>query len=109
VVLSTVDSPETAGTIARALVEEKMAACVNIVPGLRSIYRWEGAVCDESELLLIIKTTEQCFESVRRRIRALHPYQLPESIAIPVVAGDQEYLGWVSSSVAPTQSRKKPA
>ena len=104
VILSTVDSMGTASKIARALVEGKEAACVNIVPGIRSIYRWEGKVCDDSELLLMIKTTEARFEAVRRRIRALHPYQLPESIAIPIIAGDQEYLAWLSSNVAGMQS-----
>ena len=100
VILSTADSMETASKIARALVEGKEAACVNIVPGIRSIYRWDGKVCDDSELLLIIKTTEARFEAVRRRIRTLHPYQLPESIAIPIIAGDKEYLAWLSSNVA---------
>jgi periplasmic divalent cation tolerance protein len=108
VILSTVDSMETASKIARALVEGKEAACVNIVPGIRSIYRWEGKVCDDSELLLIIKTTEARFEAVRRRIRALHPYQLPESIAIPIIAGDQEYLAWLSSNVAGMPSDDPP-
>jgi periplasmic divalent cation tolerance protein len=98
--LSTVDSMETAGRIARVLVEEKEAACVNIVPGIRSIYRWEGNVCDDNELLLIIKTTGARFEAVRRRVRSLHPYQLPESIAVPIVAGDTEYLAWLRANVA---------
>jgi periplasmic divalent cation tolerance protein len=102
VMLSTVNSMKTAAKIARVLVEERQAACVNIVPGIRSIYRWEGKVCDEMELLLIIKTTQARFEAARQRIRSLHPYQLPESIALPIVAGDQEYLAWLSANVGET-------
>ncbi len=101
VVLSTADSMETASRIARSLVEDGEAACVNIVPGVRSIYRWQGKVCDDGELLMVIKTTEARFEAVRSQIRALHPYELPEAIALPIIAGDEEYLRWLSSSVAP--------
>ena len=106
VVFSTADSVETAAKIARALVEQKEAACVNIISGIRSIYRWEGTVCDESELLMIIKTTRASFEQVRRRIRALHTYQVPESIAVPVVAGDEDYLAWLRSNVEQTPPRE---
>ena len=87
---------ETASRIARALVEEGAAACVNIVPGIRSIYRWQGKLCDDGELLLVIKTTEARFEEVRLQIRALHTYELPEVIAVPITAGDAQYLGWLS-------------
>jgi len=96
IVLSTADSMETASRIARALVEEGAAACVNIVPGIRSIYRWQGKLCDDGELLLVIKTTEARFEEVRLQIRALHTYELPEVIAVPITAGDAQYLGWLS-------------
>jgi periplasmic divalent cation tolerance protein len=100
VILSTADSIETASRIARILIENGDAACVNILPGLRSIYRWQGKVCDDSELLMVIKTTEAHFEAVRLQIRALHPYELPEAIALPIIAGDEEYLRWISASVA---------
>ncbi len=99
VVLSTADSMETAFNIARALTEEGKAACVNILPGVRSIYRWKGKPCDDAEFLMVIKTTEACFEAVRSRIRALHSYELPEVIALPILTGDAEYLRWLSGNV----------
>ncbi len=95
VILSTTDSPELAQKIAAALVEAGEAACVSIVPGIRSVYRWKGTLCDEGELLLLIKTTSSCFESVRSTIRRLHTYQVPEIIALPVGDGDAEYLHWL--------------
>jgi periplasmic divalent cation tolerance protein len=96
VVLTTTDSPELAQQIATALVEAGEAACVNIVPGIRSIYRWEGQLYDEGELLLVIKSRAERFEEVRSRIRQLHSYQVPEVIALPITAGDPDYLGWLS-------------
>jgi periplasmic divalent cation tolerance protein len=94
-VLTTTESEELAQTIARALVESREAACVNIVPAIRSIYRWEGKVCDERELLLIIKSSEEQFEAIRARIRALHTYQVPEILSLPIRAGDPDYLRWL--------------
>ena len=94
-VLTTTDSEELAQTIARALVESREAACVNIIPAIRSIYRWEGKVCDERELLLVIKSSEERFEAIRTRIRALHTYQVPEIISLPILAGDPDYLRWL--------------
>jgi periplasmic divalent cation tolerance protein len=96
-VLSTTDTAEMAQKIASALVEANEAACVNIVPGIRSIYRWDGKVCDEGEYLLLIKSSVQKFEAIRSRIRLLHTYQLPEVIAIPITAGDPAYLEWLNS------------
>jgi len=95
-ILNTTDTLELARKIASALVEAKEAACVNIVPGIQSIYRWEGKVCDETEFLLLIKSTADKFESVRSRIRALHTYQVPELIALPITAGDPDYLAWLN-------------
>lgn len=86
---------DTAQRIARALVEQRLAACVNIVPGLRSIYRWKDAVQDEAECLLLIKTRESRVNALTESIRALHPYELPEVIAVPVVAGLAPYLDWI--------------
>lgn len=100
VVLTTVADAELGRRIAAALVEAGEAACVNIIPGIRSIYRWEGKVCDEGEFLLVIKTVAERFEAVRSRIRDLHSYEVPEIIAIPVRAGDPAYLGWLSSQVS---------
>ncbi len=97
VVLVTTPSPERAAEIARALVEERLAACGNVVPGLRSIYRWEGKVQDDAEALLVLKTTRARFEALRDRVLALHPYQVPEVIALPVEAGSVRYLAWIQA------------
>ncbi len=94
-VLTTADSEELARSLASALVEAGLAACVNLVPGIRSVYRWEGQLCDEGEWLLFIKTVEEKFEAVRTRIRQLHSYQIPDVIAIPITAGDPDYLRWL--------------
>jgi periplasmic divalent cation tolerance protein len=98
-VLSTTDTIELARKIASALVQANEAACVNIVPGIRSIYRWEGKLCDEGEFLLLIKSTAERFEAIRSRIRLLHTYQVPEVVAVPITAGDPAYLEWLRSSL----------
>jgi periplasmic divalent cation tolerance protein len=100
VIFSTTDSEELARSIASALVANREAACVNILQGVTSIYRWEGNLCDSREWLLLIKTPSEQFDAVRNRIRAMHSYQLPEVIAIPIVAGDPEYLRWINSEGA---------
>ena len=95
-ILTTADSDALAERIAISLVESGDAACVSIVAGLRSIYRWEGKVCNEKELLLI-KSTAERFESVRAHVRRLHSYEVPEVIALPVSAIDADYLQWLQS------------
>ncbi|MGQ9511353.1 MAG: divalent-cation tolerance protein CutA [Thermaceae bacterium] len=95
VVLITVPTEEKAKEIARALVEENLAACVNIVPGLTSIYRWKGEVVEDKELLLLVKTTTHRFPALRERVLALHPYTVPEIIALPIVEGHKDYLDWL--------------
>jgi periplasmic divalent cation tolerance protein len=97
-VMSTTDTIELAQKIASALVQANEAACVNIIPGMRSIYRWEGKVCDESEFLLLIKSTSEKFDAVNSRIHQLHTYQVPEVIAVPITAGDSGYLAWLRSN-----------
>ncbi len=97
VVLVTTPTPERAAEIARALVDERLAACGNVVPGLRSIYRWEGKVQDEAEALLVLKTTRARFDALRERILALHPYQVPEVIALAIEAGSAPYLAWIAA------------
>lgn len=82
-------------TIARTLVEEGLAACVNLIPAVRSIYRWKGEVCDDGEALAVIKTTGARFEALCARIVELHPYECPEVIAFPVTHGHPDYLAWV--------------
>lgn len=99
IVLSTAGSEEEARRIARHLVEEQLAACVNIVPQIESIYRWQGKVESSQEWLLMIKTTSERFASVRDAIRALHSYELPECIAISVEDGSAAYLEWIGQSV----------
>lgn len=89
---------DSAQRIARALVEAGLVACVNILPGLRSIYRWKGEVQDDIEFLLLAKTAESRVAAVAESIRKLHPYELPEVIAVPVVAGLAPYLDWVRDS-----------
>jgi len=101
VVLSAVGAPPDAQRIARALVEERVAACVNIVPGITSIYRWKGAVEQEAELLLVIKTTGERVEQLKARLLQLHPYELPEVVVIPIGGGHGAYLEWIAQQVQP--------
>lgn len=93
--------PDTATELARCLVEERLAACVNVVPGLRSIYRWKGAVQDDPETLLVIKTQEARLADLTERVVALHPHDTPELLALEPVAGLPAYLAWVGAETAP--------
>jgi len=99
VVLITAGSQEEANRIADALVTELLAACVNVIPGVTSVYRWEGEVRRDGEWLLVAKSTREAFEDLLRCVRALHSYDLPEIIALPVVAGSEAYLHWVAGEV----------
>ena len=96
VVLVTAPTAEGAAEIARAVVEEKLAACGNVIPAIRSIYRWEGKVQDDAEALLVLKTERKRFRELCDRIVALHPYDVPEVLALPVEAGSDRYLDWLS-------------
>ncbi|MBX3467524.1 MAG: divalent-cation tolerance protein CutA [Planctomycetes bacterium] len=100
VVLSTAPDDEVAARVARALVEGGLAACVNIVPGVRSIYRWEGKVCDDQERLLVIKTRAARQDDVVAAIKHNHPYTCPEAIALPIIGGAPAYLAWVQETTA---------
>jgi periplasmic divalent cation tolerance protein len=95
VVLVTAPDVPVAEGLARSLVEERLAACVNLVPGIRSFYRWEGAVQDDSEILLIVKTRADRLEALASRVRELHPYELPEVLGLPVAGGGPDYLEWI--------------
>jgi periplasmic divalent cation tolerance protein len=97
VVLVTAPDADKAAAIARALVEERLAACGNVLPAIRSIYRWEGKVNDDAEALLVLKTTRARFPALRDRVLALHSYQVPEVLALPVEAGSDAYLAWVAA------------
>jgi periplasmic divalent cation tolerance protein len=99
IVLTTASSEEEAGKIGRYLVEHKLSACVNIIPRVESIYRWQGKVESAQEWLLVIKTTAERFPAVRDAIRELHSYDLPECIAFSVEDGSLPYLKWLEESV----------
>jgi periplasmic divalent cation tolerance protein len=98
VVLSTCSSIEEGERLARALVEAGLAACVNVVPSIRSIYRWKGAIEDSQEVLLILKSSRALFEPLRRELEKLHSYEVPEVLALPVVDGAPNYLAWLGES-----------
>jgi periplasmic divalent cation tolerance protein len=99
-VLTTASSPEESKKIARALVESRLAACVNIIPKIESVYRWEGKVEEAQEYLLLIKTTQEAFPRLREMIQQLHSYDIPECIALSVEEGSQAYLKWIDASVS---------
>ena len=99
IVLTTCPDADLAHRIATTLVEEKLAACVNQIAGVRSTYRWNGILQDEQEVMLIIKTTTEQLATVESRIKTLHSYEVPEFIAIPVCAGSHAYLEWVRQNV----------
>jgi periplasmic divalent cation tolerance protein len=99
IVLCTVPDDATARQIASTLVAEQLAACVNIIPGITSVYRWKGAIETATELLLIIKTTAAVYTRLQDRIRALHPYELPEVIAVTLDHGLPDYLAWIKTSL----------
>ncbi len=98
-VFCTFPDAEQASAAASALVEESLAACVNIIPGLRSIYRWQGKVHDDAEVMTIIKTSEARFPALEERLAALHPYDCPEILGLDVSAGHAPYLRWVADMV----------
>jgi len=100
VVLSTAGSTEQAETIARALVERRLAACVQVVPEACSTFRWEGEVRTESEAVLWIKTRAALASAVGRAIRELHTYEVPEIVVLPIEGGDPEYLAWIAAESA---------
>lgn len=95
VVLVTASSADEAARLAHALVDEKLAACVNVIEGLRSIYRWQGQVEDAAEVLLVIKTGRHLLNALVERVRALHSYTMPEVIALPITGGSGPYLEWL--------------
>lgn len=97
--LVTIDDPEQAARIAQRLVDAKLAACVNILPEIRSIYSWNGETCDEIEKLLIIKTRRSLFPDILKTVRELHPYEVPEVVSLNIDEGLPEYLRWIDESV----------
>lgn len=101
VVLITCPTRRVAERLAQALVRQRAAACVNLLPGLQSVFRWEGKIDHAREVLLLIKTTPARVARLTRLVRSLHPYEVPEVIALPVTAGSAPYLRWVKASVSP--------
>jgi periplasmic divalent cation tolerance protein len=94
-ILVTCSSSEEAETIGNLLVAKRLAACVNVIPEIRSIFFWEGKISKEKEVLLIAKTRRELFDSVEKEVKRVHSYDLPEIIALPVVTGSKEYLEWI--------------
>lgn len=99
VALITAANEEEAGRIAKALVSEKLAACVNIITSIRSIYAWKGEICDDREVMLIAKTSAGKFPALAERVKSLHSYEVPEIIAIPVMEGSAAYLAWMDEAL----------
>jgi len=99
VVVTTVGNEEQANLIAREIIARRQAACVNILPGVRSIYRWKGKICKDGELMLIVKTLDRELEGVTATIRELHSYELPEILSFQVARGEANFLAWIASSV----------
>jgi periplasmic divalent cation tolerance protein len=99
VALTTAPSADKAAEIARVLVTEGLAACVNVVPAVRSIYAWKGEVVEDAEALCVVKTRADRVEALRQRLVALHPYEVPELVVLDVDAGHEPYLSWVEASV----------
>jgi periplasmic divalent cation tolerance protein len=95
VVFVTCASEKEGEEIAQALVQEKLAACVNIVPGLKSVFHWKGKISAEEEVLLMIKTKDELFEKLKKRVIDLHSYEVPEVIALGILAGNEKYLDWL--------------
>jgi periplasmic divalent cation tolerance protein len=100
-VFSTFPDVETAARAVRVLVEERLIACGNLLPGVRSLYRWEGKVADESEVAVLMKTRKQDWTALMSRLHELHPYQTPECIAIRIAAGAPKYMAWLEEALAP--------
>ena len=101
VIFVTAGSAEEAGRIGRALVEERLVACANVVPAVRSIYRWEGRIADEAECLLILKTRSERFADVEARVRSLHSYRVPEIVALDATQVSTPYLEWLLRETLP--------
>jgi len=95
-VFTTLPSAEKAAELGKVLVEERLAACANLIPAVRSIYRWQGKLQDENEVLMLLKTRAENLERLKLRILELHPYEVPEVLAVPVEAGYQPYLEWLA-------------
>ena len=102
VVLTTVASEDEAVRLVRALLDRRIIACGTLLPGARSLYRWQGTTADEREVVVMLKTRSGCIEGLRRAFAELHPYKVPELLAVPVTGGLERYLGWINSETSLT-------
>jgi len=107
IILNTCPDKESAIRVANFLVENRLAACVNIVPGLTSVYHWQGQIESGEECLLLIKSTRSAYDAVESAIRRIHPYELPEVIAVPLTTGFNGYFAWISSNIVLPQNLQK--
>ena len=107
IALNTCDSTEIATLIANTLVSKKLAACVNIVKGIQSVYQWQGEIKHDDEILLIIKTRQSLFSQVEHTIQEQHNYELPEIIAVPISSGETNYLNWIQSATLATEQNNE--
>ena len=107
VIMTSVGTQQQAVEISEELVERRLATCVNIIPCLRSIYRWKGKICEDSEYLLLIKSPTRLFDEVSEEIRALHSYELPEILGLPVEKSEQAFHDWVLSMVRAPESSEE--
>ena len=98
IILCTINSIENAETIANNLVQDRLAACINIIPQIQSVYFWNGKIQNDEEFLLLIKTKKNLFNSVKEGITKLHPYEIPEIISIDITDGNQNYLTWIENN-----------
>lgn len=109
VVLTTCSSEEEAGRLARLCIEQRLAACVQILPPMRSVYRWRGQLEQSEERLLLIKSRRGLFEALCRRLRAAHSYEVPEILALPVVDGSEDYLSWMDAELQAEEPLQDPS
>jgi len=107
IVFNTCNSADLASSMAESLVSNKLAACVNIINNVESVYQWQGKIEHDKEILLIIKTRQSLFSQIEKVIQALHDYELPEIIAVPIEAGQQKYLNWIQSATLATEQNNE--
>lgn len=103
-VFSTFANEEDAARVVRALIAERLAACGTALPGARSLYRWQGAIADEREVVVLLKTRRSVWPALEARLRALHPYETPECVAVEVAEGSPAYLAWLAGSLGPGET-----
>jgi periplasmic divalent cation tolerance protein len=99
IVFVTVPGPREGSRISKAILTSRLAACVNVIPGIQSMYQWKGRIVREKEAMLIIKTTRVGYRKLEQKIKLLHPYKVPEVIAIPIICGSSQYIEWVKREV----------